>query len=158
MNEIIENKKKSEILAEMISKLNYGDVILHKDISSIIQEKYPSCKYNTTVQKCKKILLEKYDKAIECVRGDGYRVVKPDDFVFHSLNHYKRGFNEIKKGHNILTHAPVKDMSNDGRDSFRRVYDRSVILQASLKGVSVELKSLAEKNHPFSRGLTNNHH
>ena len=153
MNEIIENKRKSEVLAEMIATLNYGDVIFHKDISCLIEEKYPSPKYNTTVQKCKKILLEKYSRTIECVRGDGYRVVNPDDFVENSLQHYKRGFNEVKKGHDILSHAPVKDMTKEGRESFRKVYDRSVILQAHLKGVSVELKTLATKQHPFDPEL-----
>ena len=32
MNEIVENKKKSEILAEKINELSYGDVITNKQI------------------------------------------------------------------------------------------------------------------------------
>ena len=60
MNEIIENKKKSEILAEKISIMNYGEVITHTEISQIIQEKYPGAKYSSTIQKARKILLNKY--------------------------------------------------------------------------------------------------
>lgn len=54
MNEIIKNKKRSEILAEEISKLNYGNVISHKFISQIIQEEYPSQKYMGVGRKVKR--------------------------------------------------------------------------------------------------------
>ena len=38
MNELINNKKKVELLVDAITAKNYGDVILHKDIEDIIQE------------------------------------------------------------------------------------------------------------------------
>lgn len=100
MNEIIENRKKSEVLAEKINELNYGDVITHQQIASIIEEDYPSNKYTSTIAKARKLLLKKYNKTIENITGDGYRVVSPDDFVGQSLKHYKRGFNEM---HGSLT-------------------------------------------------------
>ena len=37
MNEIIENKKKSEILAEKIATLNYGDIITHKQMRYMLR-------------------------------------------------------------------------------------------------------------------------
>ena len=150
MNEIIENKKKSEILAEKIATLNYGDVITHQQISQVIQENYPSTKYSSTIQKTKKILLKKYGKVIENIVGDGYRVVMPDDFVNHSLKHYKRGFNEMQKGHDTLSYAPTKDMTQEGREIYRRVNDRAITLAATMKGVSVELKMLGRRKHPMS--------
>lgn len=149
MNELIENKKKSEILAESISLLSYESVITHNEISRIIHEPYPSTRYNSTVSKAKKILLKQHHKSIESIRGDGYRVIHPDNFVDASLKHYKRGFNEMQKGADTLKYAPVADMTEEGRITYRRVHDRAVILQASMKGASVELKTLAERNHPF---------
>lgn len=150
MNEVIENKKKSEILAEKIATLNYGDVITHQQIADLIQEKYPSPKYSSTVQKARKILLKQYGKIIENIVGDGYRVVQPDSFVDHSLKHYKRGFNEMQKGYDTLSHAPSKDMTPEGRAIYRRVNDRAVTLAATMKGVNVELKMLGEKKHPMA--------
>lgn len=151
MNEIIENKKKSEVLAEMIMTLGYGDVIKHSSISKIIEEPYPSNKYAATIQKTKKILLKKYNRCIEVIVGDGYRVVQPDDFVNQSLKHYKKGFKEIEKGTDTLYHAPVNDMTAEGVTVYRRVYDRAVILNASLQGAKVELKTLSnKKQHPFA--------
>lgn len=149
MNEVIENKKKSEILAEKINELNYGDFISHEQIASVIEEDYLSNKYTSTIAKARKILLKKYNKAIENIPGDGYRLTSPDDFVQQSLKHYKRGFNEMQKGYNHLEHAPVKDMTPEGLNAYRRVHDRAVILQASMQGVRVELKSLAKRDHPL---------
>ena len=80
MNEIIDNRKKSEILAEKINELNYGDVISHEQIASLIEEDYPSNKYTSTIAKAKKLLLKKYSKTIENIVGDGYRLVNPDAF------------------------------------------------------------------------------
>lgn len=145
MNEIIENKKKSEILAEKIDELNYGDFISHEQISTVIEEPYGSNKYASTIAKAKKVLLKKYNKAIENIPGDGYRITNPDDFVQQSLKHYKRGFNEMQKGYDHLEYAPIKDMTPEGRNTYMRVHDRAIILQASMKGVKAELKTLSGK-------------
>ena len=153
MNEMIETKRKSEILAEKIASMPYGDVIYHSEISELIQEPKSSTRYNSTITKAKKILLKQYGKSIENIRGDGYRVVSPDDFVGVSLKHYKRGFNEIQKATDTLTYAPVKAMSAEGRDTYRRFHDRAVTLHAAMNGARVELKTLGQKKHPFIAAL-----
>ena len=149
MNEILENKKKSEVLVNKLKELHYGDIISHKQISELIQEEYPSNKYTTTIAKARKILL-KNGVCLENIIGDGYRIVEPDNFVEHSLKHYKRGFNEMQKGYDTLTYAPTKDMTPDGRNTYRRVHDRAITLTAAMKGASVELKTLSQKKHPMA--------
>lgn len=52
--------------------------------------------------------------------------------------------------HFAIAYAPVQDMTEEGRAVYTRVYDRAVILQASMKGASVELKTLGQKKHPFA--------
>ena len=148
MNEVLQNKKKSEVLAEKIKTLHYGDIITHEQIAKAIDEEYPSGKYSSTIAKAKKLLLQD-GICLENIIGDGYRVVEPDNFVDQSLKHYKRGFNEMQKGFDTLENAPTKNMTPEGRETFRRVHDRAVTLAASMKGVSVELKTLGKKNHPF---------
>lgn len=144
MNKLVNNKKKSEILAEKILHLGYGEVLLHQEIEEIIQEKYKSQTYNTIIQQCKKILL-KNQRAIESVKGQGYRVVEPDKFVDLSLSHYKKGFKEFQRGTDTLQSAPVKDMTDEGRRIHNRVSDRAALLQANLNGTAVELKCLATR-------------
>lgn len=150
MNEIIENRKKSEVLAERINELNYGDVITHEQIASLIEEDYPSNKYTSTIAKAKKLLLKKYNKVIENIPGDGYRLTNPGDFVNQSLKHYKRGFVQMQMGYDTLEYAPTKDMSKEELSTYRRVHDRAITLAAAMKGASVELKTLGEKKHPLA--------
>ena len=149
MNELIENKKKSEILAERLLDMNYGDVLTHQEISAIIGEENGSQKYNSIIQQAKKLLLKNH-RAIESVRGQGYRMVEPGGFVDLSLSHYKKGFNEMQKGTDTLRSAPVNDMTDEERTVYRRVNDRAVILQAAMNGAKVELKTLGMKEHPMS--------
>lgn len=150
MNEIIENRKKSEILAEKLNELSYGDFISHEQIATIIEEPYGSNKYTGTISKAKKVLLKKYNKTLECIIGDGYRLVNPGDFVQQSLKHYKRGFNEMGKGYEVLEYAPTKDMSKEDLNTYRRVHDRAITLAAAMKGASVELRTLGQKKHPMA--------
>lgn len=149
MNEIIKNKTKAEIFVEVVMTMSYGDVISHSEISKVIGEPYGIPKYNSIIQKAKKILLNDYGRMLESIRGNGYRVVQPDNYTDHSLRHFKRSFNEAKKGTEILNHAPTKDMSEEGREIYRRVNDRALMLKASLAGSVVELRTLGEKKHPF---------
>ena len=147
MDEMIDNKKKCEILAERISQLEYGDTILHSDIAGIILEPHFSPKYNAIVQRAKKLLLNKYSRHIESVKNVGYRITYPDDFVVASQKCVKRGVNAIKKGEKILINAPVAEMTDDGRDAYRRVHDRVLILSAAVNGASVEVKQLGKRRH-----------
>lgn len=149
MNEVLNNKKKSEVLAEKLMEMNYGDIIKHEQIAEVINVKYPSNTYTSTIAKTRRILL-KNGRCLENIVGDGYRILQPDGFVDHSLKHYKRGFNEMKKGYETLVNAPTKDITTEGRNTYRRVHDRAVTLDAAMRGASVELKTLGERNHPMS--------
>ena len=150
MNELKNNVEKSDILVKVFMNHSYGDIILHSEIENAIDCKINSSQYGTVIQKTRKILLEKHNRAIRNIRGQGYEIVSPDKFTDYSLGFYKRGINTLKKGRNHLENAPVNDMSQESLEIYRRVNDRAIRLQAAMAGVSVELKSLAKRNHPFA--------
>jgi hypothetical protein len=146
---LLKDKKKQEILAENLSTMDYGTVINHEQIAQLIDEAYPSTKYNSTVTAAKKILLRDYGKVIENIKKTGYRIVQPDNYTDASMSHFRRGFKAMQKGTDTLAGAPINDMTEEGRETYRRVYDRVVTLQASMNGVKAELKTLTKKEHPF---------
>ena len=141
MQTVTKGKKNYELLADVISKYQYGDVITHSQIEDIIGEVYGTAKYNSVISSAKKVLQE-HGKAIENIRSHGYRVINPDDYIIHSARHYKRAFNEIKRGKSVLDCAPIENMTPDGKEKYRMVYDRSVLLEASMAGAQVEIKKL----------------
>lgn len=149
MRHVVKNRSKADILADVIAGLDFGCVISHAEISDIIKESRNTTKYTSIVQRAKKTLIQEYGKVLESIRGEGYRVIMPDDYVNHSLKHYKRGMKEFNKGNATLDAAPTKYMSEEGRTAHRYVSERATILNASLKGGVVELKTLGEKKHPF---------
>jgi hypothetical protein len=60
-----------------------------------------------------------------------------------------------KKGNKVMsdlnrTAKSLNEMSLDERMEYQRMHDRVVILQAAMKGASVELRTLGEKKHPFA--------
>jgi len=140
-----QNKQKWEILFESIKNMEYGDIITHAEISKLINEPYGSNKYSSIVQRAKKELL-KNSRQIESIRETGYRVLEPDSYVDESMSKFKQGFNKLKKGNDLLTFAPVKDMSDEGRDTYRHVSDRARSLYAVMAGGCTELKLLSKKN------------
>ena len=150
MNEIIDNKTKSEILAEWISKLDYGDIIRHSEIANIIKEVYKTTKYYSIVSKAEKLLANMNGKRIENIPGVGYRMLEPGKYTNHALKYFKRGFNDISKGTDTLEKAPTKDMTADELDTYRQVNDRAVLLNAHMRDAVVELRTLSRKEHPMA--------
>ena len=150
MSELIENKKKSEILAEKISTMKYGDVITHEEIETIIREKHGTQKYGNEISRAKKLLLKKYHKYIENVRSDGYRLIHPDDFAGVSLLYTKKGLNNLQKGKETLENAPIEDMTRMGAIKHRVITDKMAMLCAAMKGASVEMKELSKSKSLLS--------
>ncbi|MCM1167678.1 MAG: hypothetical protein NC299_16845 [Lachnospiraceae bacterium] len=146
-----EMKKPQEILAEELSVREYGEAVTHSEIERItgVSKEFEKNKYNQIVQAARVILLREYGRKLENIRNVGYRLVKPGDYVKSALGHYKRSATEMKKGKETLDYAPVNDMTSDERITFNRVYDQSVILQASIEGAMVQLKILGKKSHPL---------
>lgn len=150
MNELKENREKAEILVKFFHSHGFGNIILHSEIESEIDCKLGSGQYQTVIAKTKKILLSKHHMALQSVRGQGYKIVSPDEFTDFALGYYKRGLSTISKGKKHLENAPVEHMSKEAVDVYRRVNDRAISLEASMRGASVELKTLAKKPHPLA--------
>ena len=152
MSELINNKKKEEILYDYIIKLNYGDTILHQDIEEIIQEKHDSKKYHSIIQKAKRKLLES-SKGLENVKGIGYRVIHPDNYTDLSLKYIKSGYRRIDNGFKVLQYAPVNEMSKEGFERYRHIRDSANRLHAMVAGGCTEIKMLSKNSKllPTSR-------
>lgn len=146
-------KTKGELLTDSIAVLSYGDIISHEQIEQLLGCNKESSAYKNAVSKAKKKLRREHSLAIESLRGIGYRVVKPDDFTDYALGYYKRGIHTLENGRDYLRNAPTRDMSIEARETYRRVNDRAVILEASMKGVRTELKTLARKQSAFDPEL-----
>jgi len=141
-------KKQWELLYEYVMEVEYGDTILHQDISYIIGESYGTPKYHAIISRTKKALLTQ-GQFIESVKGVGYRVIEPDNYSEKSVATFRQGFSRLKKASDLLTYAPIANMSNEGRSIHRNVTDRVRILHAAVAGGCTELKMLTKRQSAF---------
>ena len=149
-----ENLRPYERLVEAVSVMEYGEPITHEMISSIIGERMNTNRYRSAVSKAAKIL-QRRSKKIESIRGIGYRVVRPTNYIDHSVTHVDRSRNEIAKAKEILENVPINELTVEDRAVVTRVKDRVTLLHASMSGSSVEVKTLARRNNPLLPENTN---
>lgn len=148
MNDNNKKQKIQELLAEMISKYDYGTIVNHEWISRVINIPYGTNKYKAIIGKTKQILIKKYSKVLESIKGVGYRIILPDEYTDNTLGHYNRGFKELQRGYEVMENAPIAEMSSEGLEIHRRVYDRSTMLLASIQGAKAELRVLSKRRKP----------
>ena len=144
MNDLIKNKQKYELLVDYIESLTYGTVIFHWEISNIINEAYNTPKYGSIITKAKEILWLR-GKAIESIRGQGYRVMEPDSYNNKAVGLLKQGFSRIRTAEDILNNSPTKDMSEEGLMTHQNIQDKMRIVFAHTTGVRIEVNLLAKK-------------
>jgi len=148
MQENNEKQKIQDVLAEMISKYDYGTTINHDWISHVANIAYGTNRYKSLITKTKRILIKKYNKVLESVKGVGYRIILPDEYTDNTLGHYKRGFKELQRGYEVIESAPTAEMSPEGLEIHKRIHDRSTVLLASMQGAKAELKMLNKRRKP----------
>lgn len=138
----------SELLAEHIMNQPYGTTIRHQTIEEITGERYKTSRFYGVVAKAKKIL-EEHGKMIAPVGGGDYKIAYPGDYTGAYAREVRLASKRIRHGGEILKGAPVKDMTQDEVQSFNRVSDFHMRLNASLAGSVAEVKKLTERKHPL---------
>ena len=147
----MDRKEKIKIVVEEFLNKNYGETIEHFRLAALVEEGVNSWEYRYIISKASKMLLE-CGRAIENVKGVGYRVIYPDDYNGKTASLVRSGVNRINKGVKVLQSAPVKDMTQEGVQAYNAIYDRMKILQASVNGAGVEVSMLgAKRENPLKQ-------
>lgn len=151
----MENKQQKNIRQERINALvdkfltmDYGDILEHYKIESIINLHQKDRDYQSVIQAAKKHL-EEVGRTVKCVRKVGYQLVMPDEYSDVAAAHVRSGAKRISHGKRILDHAPEDKMSPEGRDMYRHMKDRMTTLAAFMQGARTEVRELTAKKHPL---------
>lgn len=146
----MDRTEKVKTIVDQFATMNYGESLTHKQIAEMVGVKSTDSEYRYLIHQAQKHLLE-HGKMVECVRGVGYRIVFPDDYTTASTRAVATGVRRIKKGTNILAHAPISDMTVEGIQAYNHVRDRMTILEAAVTGAKVEINMLSKKReHPLA--------
>lgn len=143
-------QEKIQNIVSLIMTKNYGDVIKHQDIISLIGERGITQSYRDVINTASRRCIDG-GKMIESVHGVGYRIVNPDEYTEQSIRCVASGAKKIDRGAKILMHAPVRDMSQDGLERYNLVSDKMRVLNAALAGAKVEIRMLnSSRKHPLA--------
>ena len=145
-------KKPSDHLAELILQMRFGEAIAHAEIEKIIGVARGEKRYYGIVAQAKRRLMEA-GYFLEAVRGDGYRIIPPDEVTAVAVKHYVRGGRQISRGNKMLTYAPTEAMSVEGRRTYDEVAEKAQRLNAGVAGTVTELSLLTRRRHPFTLAL-----
>ena len=129
-------------LYETALQWDYESRHTHEEIANIMQLKYGTPKYHSMVRRANEKLIE-CGKMIGNVRGEGYIVVKPDNYVEKSLSKFKQGVRRIRKSYKISDYAPIKQMTDKGLSKYRNYNERLGVVRAMTEGAYKEMTVLA---------------
>ena len=137
-----------DCLVKAVEGMDYGRVLGLDEIGNIIEQKYGTAAYSDILQAARKRLIAAGHMIVN-VRGIGYKVCPPDNYTDEGVRQMRVGARRIDAGAKILNHAPVSDMSPAARESYNRVHDGMMRLQAAVAGRSVEIHMLSARENPL---------
>lgn len=124
---------------------NQGDTIYYQQIETIINVKRRSSSFNLIMGKAKEELMTAHHIHVETVRKSGYRILPPNEAINAAIKHFDRAKTQINIGEKTMKYLPYESMDDSSRIRARNIDDRITILNAQMKGLGVEFKSLVGK-------------
>jgi hypothetical protein len=112
---------------------DYGTIHEHEYIANLIFAKVGSRNYRNAVARANKELIQ-HGKMLKSIRGIGYEVVKPGEYVKTSKKYAEQARKQYSVAKEILECAPKAYMTKEERLEHRNAYDRTCIINGLLNG------------------------
>ena len=114
MFEPIGEVSRKELALKVLVELRPGDVVSYERLEEAVgTSDRPAVQ--AAVRDAAKVYLRSHGRAVEAVRGEGYRVVEPDGHARIAEKRRERSRRELVKAHDVVTFVDVSEMSVDGR-------------------------------------------
>lgn len=128
-------------LYDTFKDAEYGAFISYNDISSCIDINIKEKRY--IFERFKREMLRSQDKALECVRDKGYRIVLPNEHTRLASREIKRAERRTRQGVEYALHVPFDMLNDRERAQLTLVANRIQNVHASLIGESKSIRSIA---------------
>ena len=130
-------------LFDYYKDVGYGTFISYGDLSNCIEVDILEKRY--IFERFKKEMLFCKDKALECVRGKGYRVVQPNEHFRLAGREIKRAERRARQGVAYALHVPFDMLNDREKAQLTLLANRVQNVHASLVGESKSIKSVSIK-------------
>jgi len=120
-------------LFEVAMSWEYDSIHQFEEIEKILNLPYGTSRFRTAISQANDELT-KSGKRLKNVRGIGYQVLKPGEYLDESVKHLKKGTNQIKKSVDIITGAPIHLLEPYERSNY--VAHKDFLISKFVEGVS----------------------
>lgn len=102
---------------DLLKPLKYDDILTYEKIGDALglDSKRERHLIHANMQRAARELSEQHDRSISVVRGDGYRIVNPEEHVDLSRRDQRRSSRALVKAKRHVDHVNLSDMSSEGR-------------------------------------------
>lgn len=132
--------------------MNYeaGTLFEHEVLASKMQVKSCSQKYYNLMQKAIDKLTE-IGIRLSNVKGTGYKILTPDEWVVEAKSKIKKGGKSIQEAQYIVSHAPYLQMSEVARNECLQLHDSIVKHKFLLSGGVISITDNTERKQLIVR-------
>lgn len=142
---IVNGRTIHEQVVDMVVTLEYGDIVTHDRLASLIGERRGSRKYNTILTKVSKVLITR-QKALENIRNVGYRVTRPENYVDLALSQIKRGRNSLEKAQTLIACTPVDELTPEQVEIHSEVSNRLGLVVGAARTALTDSTSIRSRS------------
>ncbi|MFA6282148.1 MAG: hypothetical protein WCY05_06590 [Candidatus Omnitrophota bacterium] len=133
----------------------YGTMHTHEEIAEIMHLSLSTYaakqKYHNMVVRANKKLVEN-SRMLVNVKGKGYKVVEPDEYIHMSCKEVKKATTRFRRAYKISNYAPTEDMTPEGRRQYTVYHDRLGVLSAMNEGTQREIIILSKQPLKLNSG------
>lgn len=128
------------LIVDALSARDYGTEITHAEMSAITGLAYPSVRYFQQVTKAKRRLLSEWSREMETLSGQGYRLVKPDEFHARARRQVVFAGRRLRRGASVLVAAPQHLLTDEQNSRNANALAKIGALEAQRKRVIAETR------------------
>lgn len=93
-------------LVDIASLWEYGSFHSHEEIANLLSIRYGTYEYRTVISRANEELTF-IGKRLKNVKGEGYEVLEPENYLSESVGHVQKAARQIRKSYNIAAGCRV---------------------------------------------------
>lgn len=117
-----DGKSGAELVCELAATRGYGDVLTIGEIADHLGiDPAEEPRLRSAVHRAKPRLEREHLKALEAVRGKGYRIINPHEHTMLAGTHRRKSDRQIKRAIHVIEHTDIARLSESDRKRHQEV-------------------------------------
>jgi len=133
----IGEKSRADMLTDALAEADYGTEYTFDELATFAGlETGDVANVQSVVNAAKRRLTERHRRAVESVRGKGYRIVEPEEQLRLSKKHTTKSRRQLVKARTNVAHADLHGLADEVRAQFTRQESKINYLLESQRRIS----------------------